>query len=223
MLRPSLLVLTVTIGGCTFVTEADLSRLDGEPIADGDADSDADADTHVDADTDLDADSDADADADADGDADPPPAEAIGHVTGSFETRWGTLDDEDPLGTGSGSLDATVGGDALEVTAVGAAAGPHPDDQLLAALDAVAVLDDGMVVVAWFVLSPRLVGPGAEIPLERGGRDAAALLHLDPTTGEWTAIGVLDGGSLFLEEAGTSEGATIRAHFEGDLVDVPWL
>jgi hypothetical protein len=144
-------------------------------------------------------------------------------VSGTFETRWGTLEEEDPLGTGSGSLEASVGGDALAVATVGAAAGPDPDDGRRAGLDVVAVLEDGTVVVAWFALAPHLVEAGTEVALELGGADSGALFHLDPTSGTWSTIGILQGGTLSFEEAGTTEGATIRARFDADVVDVPWL
>ena len=152
----------------------------------------------------------------------PPCFTDVGSAVGDFETTWGTLDDQDPLGSGTATLDATVDGALYPVQIAGSSAGWDTGGSGRAILAVVALLDDGMVLIAYFSIDPALLVPGARIDLSITST-MGVLAHLDPATNESTNLGIVNGGTLVLDEAGTREGARIRGHFEGDLIDFPWF
>jgi hypothetical protein len=148
----------------------------------------------------------------------PPCLEVIGEVAGTLETRWGTLGG-DAFVDGDGTLTATVEGAPLAVVEVGALAGWDPADESRAMLRVIATLADGTAAVVVLHADPALLQPGAAIPVDAIATVGIVYRYM-PSTG-LTLIGVIADGVLEIAEAGTADGAPVRASFGGRLIVPP--
>ncbi|MBI2894299.1 MAG: CotH kinase family protein [Deltaproteobacteria bacterium] len=154
---------------------------------------------------------------------DPPCFVNIGTASGTFATTFGTVGAEDPFAAGSGTFDAEVDGEALGVVAVASESGWDPNNPGLPVVLVIGALDDGTVAIGYFpVTDPATFVAGARFSLGLGG-SWAALVSLEPATGEMSQIGLLLNGELALDEGAIEDGAVVSGSFTADIIRFPWL
>jgi hypothetical protein len=150
----------------------------------------------------------------------------IGTVNGTFTTTWGSVDNDDPFTSGSGTLDVTVNGTRWQNLPgyVGAVAGlnPDPDAAQAAQVAMVGVRTNGQVSVMAFGFDLVNAVPGSwtldltTLP--------AILLQMDMKTPDTSSpVGVVLDGTLDFEQIGTTDGSPVKGKFSGILYDTPFL
>lgn len=153
---------------------------------------------------------------------DPPCFEEIGSASGSFSTTFGTLEAPNPFATGTGTLDATLHGSPVAVTATGAKAGFDPDSQNpeRPQVHLVVRLADNTFGVVFFDFDPASFAP-ATLPLD--WRAAFGLIyHFDPATNTGTLVGIFGAGTVTLTKAAPTPGAPVEGAFSATVVRWPF-
>lgn len=148
----------------------------------------------------------------------------LGSVDGSFSTTWGTLGDEDPFSTGTGSLDITYGGDPFPAPAmVGSKSGIDAENgdravQILA-YDGGEIVDIAHIVIYDGDFSPR------SVPLDWVvAAGYLVRIHFDPLGGPATSevLGILGDGMLTLSEGGNNVGDPVVGVFDAIIYEAPF-
>ena len=142
----------------------------------------------------------------------------VGDAAATFDTTFGTIGGPNPF-VGAGTLTGTVMGAPVVTAMVGALSGWDPDAPAspTAQVQVVAQLDDGTIDVAVMGVAPGLFVAGAVLPVDwvnvTGG-----IFNFDPATGAGVLIGYFLDGQIVLDEASTTDGATVRGSMTGTLV-----
>ncbi len=157
---------------------------------------------------------------------DPPCFVPIGALSGSFSTTWGTLSMPNPFTTGSGTFDGTFEGEPLPVEMVGSKAGldpdPPPEEPVLPWVQIVALQPGDMLVGASIqVKDPTKLGPGKTISINTVDAFGVMFFYNINTDENWVA-GILFGGELSFEQAGTQLGQPVVGSFESTVVESAW-
>jgi len=145
--------------------------------------------------------------------------DAVGHVTGTFDTTWGTLADPNPFATGTGTLDAEWGGAPVEVTLVGSKAGWDPNavpEDPRAQVQIVVALPDGNFAGALVNVRPQSFTAGADLPVDWDIVFGAAF-HYTVLTGAFVVVGAFGDGTLHLEDASTDDGQAVVGSMDAEL------
>ena len=147
----------------------------------------------------------------------------IGSLSGSLQTTWGTVGNQDPLRTGSGTLAGTLHGAPLQVLRVGSVAGVDPKaaPPAPAQLAVVAQLGDGTAGVVAFSMSPARFRPNTTLPVDLSTVNGA-VYRQNPATMKLEPVGIFSQGTLRLVQAGVTPGAPVSATFSGTIVKQPF-
>ena len=124
----------------------------------------------------------------------------------------------DPFSTGTGTWEDDVPW-VPEVVKVGGRAGPNTDPQSgdMAAVQVFGLLPDETFGVAFFSFPQSALAAGKALPLNLIGA-VGYLMHFDPAIGEPTFLGYILDGTLEIEDGAPSDGAPVRATFDGILM-----
>jgi spore coat protein H len=138
---------------------------------------------------------------------------AVGTLSATFTTTWGTFGVADPFVAGTADLALTVNDAPVAFTATGSAAGLGGDGSGVIAL--VGALADGTVVVVVAQMAPVLVAPGT-VPID--WLAASGYVVVDPPgPTESSTIAYLE-GTLELEAASMTAGAPVSGAVEATLL-----
>lgn len=145
-----------------------------------------------------------------------------GRARGAFATTYGSnAEGMDVFAVGTGSLAVTLDGVPWAVGRVGANAGVDTDTPGRVAVGIATLLGDGGAgIVVISVEQDRLIA-GAPIDLDL---EAAAgyVVRLDLASGAFKIEGVLLGGQVTFERAGTTNGAAVTGRFDAPVYAWPF-
>ena len=142
-----------------------------------------------------------------------PCVHTIGNVQGTFMTKMGTADKADPFSAGTGTLKAMLGATMETGDTVGSAAGR---DNLYIQIQTVAVLPNGQFRVAVLFVDRSLFIAGTDIPID-SRRAFAVYGNVDLATRGFIVIGLMDKGTVHLDQASMDAAAPISGNFHGDI------
>jgi hypothetical protein len=140
----------------------------------------------------------------------------IGHVTGTFGTRWGT-GGADPWTSGTGTLTATVNGAPLAFTMYGATADFDANDPSKASLVLYAAQPSGHIAVVVLSVLATRVAPGASLGID-WNPSYGALYDYDPGTQAFVAQGTFGIGHVDIDAGATTGDVPVDGGFDADLV-----
>ncbi len=146
----------------------------------------------------------------------------IGTVEATFSTTWGTLQEEDPFATGTGTMNVVVDGVPFVPVSTGAKAGINPDDGK-AAIQVISWLDDDTALIVHVAMAPDLLEPGTLTVdwIDTAGY-AVQILFPPDADPEAVVVGIVGDGTLELSAASTTEGATISGSISTLLYEQWW-
>jgi hypothetical protein len=140
-----------------------------------------------------------------------------GHVTGTFQTTYGTVDDMAPFMTGTGTLDMQLGAVMQSATGAGAAAGfdsasglgPREQVQLIGAMP------DGSLRVVVLFIEPERYAAG--VPFAFDWQTAFGVL-VRVFGQDQILEGIFQGGMVTFDAAGRADGEPVTGTFDVDLM-----
>lgn len=140
--------------------------------------------------------------------------DALGSVSATFDTTWGTIGADDPFAAGDGTLQLTVDGVAVPVL-VGSTAGPDGDSGD-PAVQVVAWLSDDTAAIVHVVVAPQMFTGGMSIPIDWTVASGYAVKILFPPGADpvLEVIGMVGDGTLELDAAGTAAGAAVTGRLD---------
>lgn len=148
--------------------------------------------------------------------------DAIGTVEATFTTTWGTLQEQDPFSTGTGTMDVVANGVPFVPVTTGSKSGINPDDGK-AAIQVISWLDDDTALIVHVALDPELVQPGTlDVDWIATAGYAVRVLFppgADPVT---EVVGIVGDGTLELTAASTVDGATVSGSISTLLYEQWW-
>jgi hypothetical protein len=149
--------------------------------------------------------------------------EDIGTVSGTFQTTWGTIGAGDPFAAGTGTMVGTVEGNALQTVQVGATAGLDINaDPQAGQIGVVAWLADGTAELAIFTVTPpSQIQPNTDLPID-WTITVGALYHYTPSPEAFELVGLFFDGTLHLDAAGQTPGATVTGSYTGTIIKSPF-
>jgi spore coat protein H len=143
----------------------------------------------------------------------------LGHVDGPFATTWGTLDAQDPFAAGTSTLTSTIPGYDFTDLAGGATAGTVADSGQ-AAIHVVVVTGAATAVLLHIETAPANLVPGATLELDWTEASGYALeIDFSVEPAAFTILGLLGGGTIHLDAAGTGDGASVTGAIDVDLYE----
>ncbi len=134
----------------------------------------------------------------------------IGSISATFETTWDTLQD---YSTGSGTINGTVSGVAVDTTTVPSGAGP---DEGKAVIRLLGHLDDGTYAVVYLIINDATKFVPGTLPLDLVNA-IGVMVFYDPVTDTSHGGGLIVGGQLTLTSAGMGTDAPIVGSFTGEV------
>jgi hypothetical protein len=143
---------------------------------------------------------------------------AIGQLAASFQTSWGSLED-DPFQAGASLTAIAIGAQQVPILAGGAIAGPGeiPGEQAVVAV--MGLLADWTLAIAVVQTTPEQIAAGSVIDLERAP-NLGMLLHFDPASGlSPQLVGLLAAGSLRLDVGSTVAGSPIAGSLQATIYE----
>ena len=153
---------------------------------------------------------------------DPLCAATVGQVSGSFSTTWGSLTNVDPITAGTGTLSGTVDGHNYTSSLVWATSGATIDDDdqsQHAIVQIVGQLDDGSrLYLTVEVYNPEAFQAGVSFSLD--ALTAFASLTLVTEQGDESELGFVLDGTVSLQSAGMTSGATVSGTFESAVLRI---
>jgi hypothetical protein len=144
----------------------------------------------------------------------------IGRLEGTFDTRFGTLDDH-PFFSGTATLEGMIRDEAVTVEAIGSRAGTDPEDPARAQIQIIATLPDGDLRVVGLSVRPGDLRAGTTVAVDWTDR-FGFVVRIVPGTDEAWIEGMIGEGTITFEEAGATDEAPVRGHFSGTLIEVPF-
>ncbi len=136
---------------------------------------------------------------------------STGAVSGTFKTTMGTLEKNNPFGTGSGAVHFDLNAMPVDAGVVGAAAGMNGAQPTLLVLGA---LPGGKLAILVFLVDPTVLVPG-DAPL-----DLQSVFGVYGTTNaqnEFQSLGWLDNGSVHFDKGGLNANDEIAGTFTTDV------
>jgi hypothetical protein len=155
----------------------------------------------------------------------PPPsggcAKVVGTVSGTFETKWGTVDQMDPFKTGAATIEWKLAADPMKTTSVqgGAAAGQNPFNMGYGRRPGVQLLGafpDASTALVYLFIDPELFVPGGESNFEWVG--AYGILLKNPGQATTESLGSFIHGKFHLDDAGVDGSHPVKGSFSADLM-----
>ena len=144
---------------------------------------------------------------------------AIGHVTGDFDTTWGTIEEPNVFASGTGTLDAVLGEVPVQVTMTGSKAGWDPQAAPAdprAQVQVISALPDGNFGGLVINVRPEHFEPGAALPVDWDIVFGLAF-HYAPATGAFTILAAMGEGTVQLEAASTQDAEAVVGSFDSEL------
>ncbi|WP_437922940.1 CotH kinase family protein [Sorangium sp. So ce291] len=157
----------------------------------------------------------------------PPPAAecmtALGTMTGTFSTTWGSLAQMDTFAAGTGTFDVAIpAGNPQSAETVGAAVGQEagqPGSELdmngRAQLSLIGSFPDGTVRILVFFVDAAVFTDGGEGPYDWQSVYAFAI---DYTESEPVIMGMLTDGKIHFDTASREPGAPVTGSFEATVL-----
>ncbi|MFZ5478079.1 MAG: CotH kinase family protein [Myxococcota bacterium] len=148
---------------------------------------------------------------------DPPCLIPTGSVEATFTVEWGSY----PSGSPAGAGDFTVvyAGDAIPVSDVYSLAGESDGQGLLVVIGTAGA---DTYVAPYVVFDPDDLEPGAALDVD-WDEVAGSLLYNGPDTGgQWTEAAWLGEGTLALEDAANTDGASLSGTLTAELFTLGW-
>jgi spore coat protein CotH len=140
--------------------------------------------------------------------------ESHGSLSATFETTWGSVNEEDAFSYGESLIDVVYDGEAWPALDGAAVAGPADDG--LAVLYLPVWTSDTEAWLTYAVFPEELAVPG-EIELDLGNATGALYYYNAEWGDEWQVASYLL-GTLTLEEAGPEHGDVLIGGVDGELV-----
>ncbi len=142
----------------------------------------------------------------------------VGELSATFDTTWGSIEDQDPFTYGEADLSYSIDDELFEPISQGAVAG---DSHGTAALWLAAWISSHEAVVAYWVAPQDYLYDGSDFEL---GFDTSmgALYYIDVNTMEDFQFEAYIIGSVELEDAGVEEDAAIVGSMSGELMTFGW-
>ena len=151
-----------------------------------------------------------------------PCMERVGEFEVSFTAPLGSLHNADPMQVGSGTFSATLGGETLSFTQVGAAVGYESQEgEEVVTFAVFGRQPNGLVRVIVVHLPAVDYASGAQVPIDwRQGK--GGMLLMDPTIAQPAQhVAAIAPGVCLVEEASTSLGGVVSATLSGALYQGP--
>ncbi len=153
---------------------------------------------------------------------DPICVERLGSVQGTFSTTFGTLQAPDLFAAGTGTIEIEHPAFTGALSPVGGNAGweVEPQDGPRFLVQQIAPLPDGRYLVVVLSLHPWQVAPGATVPLD-WAPSLGAVYAYDPATDAAQTVGLLGGGEVVFDAAGTTDGDAVTGRYAAPLLE--WI
>jgi hypothetical protein len=143
----------------------------------------------------------------------------IGTVDVSFSTTWGTLEQEDPFATGTGTMNVVAHGTPFVPVLTGSKSGLDTNEGM-AVVQVVSWLDDDTALIVHLAIDPDAFAAGT-IPVDWIAVSGYIVQILFPPESEPVGeiIGIVGEGSLTLTAASTTSGATVAGSMSATMYE----
>jgi len=140
-----------------------------------------------------------------------PCLDIIAEVTGTFSTTYGTIGNNNPLGTGTGTFSITMGGQTTVLTPVHASAGPDPDNQGGAPRSAIQVFgqrasDNHIVILVITVPTNRFSARSMDLGFFDGN---GYVVDYNPATNTSAIVGFMLGTATLTQASSNANAAVV--------------
>ena len=158
----------------------------------------------------------------------PPCWRIRGSLNASFSTTWGSINQPDPWGAGTGTLDAVLDELPIPTSFVSSTAGidPNPEGQHQPTIQILASVphESGDLLIAAVVNinDPEAIAPGGSVPLNMGEGFGIIFRQFWQEDSVQTEIFLLMDGTLTFEEAAMTDGAPITGTIEANIRESGW-
>lgn len=147
--------------------------------------------------------------------------EDIGSISGTFDTTYGTLSEQNTFATGAGTLAGTIDGSVITTILVGSKSGLDPDDPTSIQIQVAAQVDATPGQERYLVFAIKVpvndFGPGTHNLSFFGG----VLIEFQPPGG-FEIVGTAGDGSVILTQGSTADGAPVVGSFSTTMVRPPF-
>lgn len=129
----------------------------------------------------------------------------IGAIRVDFSTTFGSYPGGDVYGGGTATTSWLVNGETYTSLQDGVSVGWYSEDRVI--FLTISEIAAETWLGAYVIVSPDLLTPGSDIPLD-GLQAEALLIYMSPdTNGQWASAAYLGNGSLSLDQASAEDGA----------------
>lgn len=144
----------------------------------------------------------------------------VGNVSGTFDTTFGTASSPQVFGLGSGTIAGDLEGATLAPSQIGTKSGFDQNNLQNAQVQLIAQTAPDTLLVFVFGTPAANFTSGNTVGLGFGASSGIAI-EFDTTTSQSRVVGFMLGGTLQLDQAGTSDGATVSGSFSGTVTQLP--